>query len=393
MEKTTTPNEAKEILKTLVSNNKQLTNDGHKAVTYCLEGPAGCAKTSITEQVAEELRMTFVKINTAQLDSAGDLIGYPIVEVEIQKEGDNPIWISEHVVSSYNTDTYKPTGKNRMSYAKPDWIVGRENEPILLCLDDSRRASPIIMQSIMELVDRQECLSWKLPTGSSIILTNNPSDENYIVSSEDDAMTSRYLTLNVRPSVEDWALHEQNNIPQFCIDFLLKHPEIIEGTEVDKKGNTVKKANIRTWTKFFMSLHGIKDITKNWNLVHLLGQNNIPSEHLILLHQFVDKKLHELPLPKDILESKDIKKTIKSLTKIIGGRQDVKALMTRRLYNYAITNASTLKNKKEVVENYIELIDDENLLSEDLILIIVKKLVKEFDGILDSKRATKLILE
>jgi hypothetical protein len=142
-----------------------------------------------------------------------------------------------------------------------------------------------------------------------------------------------------------------------------------------------------------MSLHSVKDITKNWNMVHLLGQSNIPAEHLILLHQFVDKKLHELPTPKDILESKDIDKTIKSLTTIIKGRQDVKALMTKRLYNYAITNHTEVKKSKVGVKNYIKLIDAENLLSEDLILITGKKLIKKFDTILDSERLTKLILE
>ena len=55
------------------------------------------------------------------------------------------------------------TGKNRMSYCAPEWISDKKEGGILL-LDDWNRADMRFIQAVMELVDRQQYISWSLPT-------------------------------------------------------------------------------------------------------------------------------------------------------------------------------------------------------------------------------------
>lgn len=42
----------------------------------------------------------------------------------------------------------------------------------------------------MTLIDEQSYTSWALPKGSTIILTCNPSDQDFMVQSEDSAQAS-----------------------------------------------------------------------------------------------------------------------------------------------------------------------------------------------------------
>lgn len=48
-------------------------------------------------------------------------------------------------------------------------------------------ALPIFIQSVMELIDKQEFMSWKLPKNTTLILSSNPDDSEYNISSLDPA--------------------------------------------------------------------------------------------------------------------------------------------------------------------------------------------------------------
>ena len=80
-----------------------------------------------------------------------------------------------------------------MSYSPPEWISGKEDGGILL-LDDWNRADIRFIQAVMELVDRQEYISWKLPKNWHIILTANPDNGDYLVSSIDNAQKTRFIS-------------------------------------------------------------------------------------------------------------------------------------------------------------------------------------------------------
>lgn len=62
-----------------------------------------------------------------------------------------------------------------------------------------------ISQAVMEIICRQEYISWKLPKNTTIVLTENPDNGNYNVNSMDEAMSSRYMKFDVKFDVRSWA--------------------------------------------------------------------------------------------------------------------------------------------------------------------------------------------
>ncbi len=56
----------------------------------------------------------------------------------------------------------------------------------------------------MELVDRQEYISWKLPKDWHIILTANPDDGEYMVNAIDTAQRTRFVSIVMKWNHECW---------------------------------------------------------------------------------------------------------------------------------------------------------------------------------------------
>lgn len=368
------PSEVKSILNDIVNNNIRLAQNGRQPVAINIVGEAGISKTSIVKELAEESGLNFIRLNCAEIE-ASDLVGYPLVEYNVCK-GSECLWISDKLIQDYILQGYHATGQSRMGYAKPTWLVGKEDKPCLLLLDDHSRALPMVLQAAMRITDEQEYISWALPKGSTVVLTTNPSGGDYMVTEEDEAMKTRYLTVNMKASVQDWAIWaEKVNLDPRFINFMLKHPEIIEGSSKDKDGNEVKKSNLRQWTKFFDTIGYYPNLTDAWDRVFLIGQNSLPVEHLMMLHAFVEAKLDQLPMIEDLL-SKDIDWTMDKLKATIGEgsnkRIDISSILSRRLMNFALVNSDKFNTK--MVDNYTKMLES-NFLSQDLVLLSLKKIV------------------
>jgi hypothetical protein len=61
------------------------------------------------------------------------------------------------------------------------------------------------MQAVMELIEGQEFLSWKLPKNWTVLLSSNPDNGDYLVASEDIAMETRYIKIQVKFDAKIWA--------------------------------------------------------------------------------------------------------------------------------------------------------------------------------------------
>lgn len=162
--------ELKDVLTHLIKNNQEIQKEGKNPIAINVEGESGIGKTSAIMQLAEELEMDFEKINLSEMEEVGELAGFPIKEYEIKRD-ENTKWIPESMLPLYVKAKWIPTTNSRMSYAQPEWIVGKE-KPMILFLDDFSRANHMFMQAIMEVCDRQEFVSWKLPAGSTVVLKN-----------------------------------------------------------------------------------------------------------------------------------------------------------------------------------------------------------------------------
>ena len=160
------------------------------------------------------------------------------------------------------------------------------------------------------------------------------------------------------------------------INFVLKNPEVVVGTkDHDEKGNKLKGANIRLWTKFFDTISGIANFEGQLGKVMLIGGSSIPEEHMVLFSSFVQNKLDRLMSPEEMLNGKE-KDVLKELKSIIGDgnkrRNDLASILSKRLMNYAAANEASLT--KEQVERFGVILESE-VFTKDIVHLVARKIV------------------
>ena len=198
--------EAKDLLLYIIKNNRTLQDCGQYPISVSLESPAGIGKTSVCDQIASKLNCNYVKINLSQISDPSDLVGWPLKEHYVCNDEKGCEWISAELIPTYTQMGYKLTSETRMSYAIPAWVKSLDPEKSsIIVLDDWTRVTPAIAQAAMEIVCRQEYISWKLPKYSTIIMTENPNDGSYNVSDLDDAMQSRYMKFRIKFDINTWS--------------------------------------------------------------------------------------------------------------------------------------------------------------------------------------------
>ena len=163
--------ELKGFVNHIITNNRYLQEEGKNSVSVEVVGESGIGKTSTIVELAQDNNLKFVKLNLAQIEELGDLVGFPVRQFQMYKEKKVNVpnkdvsmvtatqraagaslanlntsitkkvgmWVDELAVQEYLKNGYKMTGKNRMSYCAPEWIADAKSGGILL-LDDWNRA-------------------------------------------------------------------------------------------------------------------------------------------------------------------------------------------------------------------------------------------------------------
>ena len=184
------------------------------------EGDAGLGKTSAIMQLGKELNMDVVKLNLSQIEELGDLVGFPVKEFLVRNAEGKERWITEAQIQAAISAKFTVIDK-RMAHAAPEWIQGK-GEGGFLVLDDYTRADHRFMQATMEILDRQEYVSWKLPKNWHVILTSNPDNGDYNVTSLDVAQKTRFISVEMKYDSDVWAKWaEKAGIDGRCINFML----------------------------------------------------------------------------------------------------------------------------------------------------------------------------
>jgi hypothetical protein len=337
--------ELKDFLKHIIDNNRYLQSSNKPMVSTEVVGDSGIGKTSAIVQLAEELDLNFVKLNLAQIEEIGDLVGFPIRQFEMKDKNKNE-WVDENSVEDYRKKGFESTGLNRMSYCPPEWISGKTNGGILL-LDDWNRADMRFIQAVMELIDRQQYISWKLPKDWHIILTSNPDNGDYLVNSIDNAQKTRFISVNLKFDLKCWGKWaEENKLDGRCINFMLMHPELV-----------TKQVNSRSVSMFFNSISSIKSFEDTLPLIQMIGEGSVGTEFSTLFTMFINNKLDKMISPENIL-SQDEQYVTNTLKSLVGKDKDYRADI-----------ASTLGTR---LSNYLEFYSKENAIEKPLIERISK---------------------
>ena len=380
-------NEAKEFLTHIVKNNRFLQENKKLPVATEIIGDSGIGKTSMVLQVAEELDLNLVKLNLSQIEELGDLVGFPIRQFEVCKDKDNCSWIDEHAVEEYTKLGYKFTGQNRMSYCPPEWIAGKTKGGILL-LDDWNRADIRFIQAVMELIDRQTYISWSLPKDWHIMLTANPDDGEYLVNSIDNAQKTRFISVNLKFDIKCWSVWaEDNQVDGRCINFLLKHPELV-----------TTNINSRSITTFFNSISSIDSFETNLPLIQMIGEGSVGPEFTTLFTMFINNKLDKMISPEDTLHHEKEDYVLNTLKGIIGKekkyRADLASILSTRLVNYSLYYSKENKIEKPFIDRLAFLMN-EDLFAVDLKYNIVKSIyngnISSFKSLMLNKTLLKFL--
>ena len=381
------PNELKDFLNHIINNNRHLQENGKGPVAVEVIGESGIGKTSSIVQLADELNLNFVKLNLAQIEEIGDLVGFPIRQFEVT-DGVTIKYVDESALEDVRTEGYKTTGKNRMSYCPPEWIANKANGGILL-LDDWNRADSRFIQAVMELIDRQQYISWTLPKDWHIILTANPDNGDYLVNSIDNAQKTRFISVNLKFDMECWGKWAENSdIDGRCINFMLMNPELIN-----------KEVNSRSAVMFFNSISSIKSFEDSLPLIQMIGEGSVGSEFSSMFTMFINNKLDKIISPQNIMDQ-DEKYVLGTLKSIIGDddkyRADIAATISTRLVNYLERYATDNKVEKVTIERIKALVKSD-IFTKDIMFNMVKGIynanTKKYQMMLMDKELSQLILK
>jgi hypothetical protein len=404
--------ELKGFINHIITNNRFLQKEGKNSVSVEVVGESGIGKTSTIVEMAEENNLNFVKVNLAQIEELGDLVGFPVRQFQMYKETivsqktndisytaaqrsaassdlaqlKAPItrkvglWVDELAVQEYLKNGYKMSGKNRMSYCPPEWISDKKEGGILL-LDDWNRADTRFIQAVMELIDRQTYISWTLPKDWHIILTANPDNGDYMVNSVDSAQKTRYVTANLKFDINVWAQWaEEAGIDTRCINFLLLHPELV-----------TQETNARSITTFFNAISSFENFEDNLSLIQMIGEGSVGDEFASMFTTFINNKLDKLVTPKDLLTHDSESYILGELRSCIGQddnyRADIASTLSTRLANYSImySKENTITQK---ISDRIKALVTKDYFTNDLKYLIIRTL---FNG--NKKKFNKLMMD
>ena len=358
--------ELKDFVKYMVTNNQHIQANGKVPVAVNIEGDAGLGKTSSVKQLAAELNMDIIRLNLAEFEELGDLVGFPVKEFEIANAEGKTTWINEHQIDAAMKKGYKVINK-RMAHAAPEWIQGR-GEGGFLILDDYTRADHRFMQATMTLIDEQAYASWKLPKNWHILLTTNPDNGDYNVTSLDIAQKTRFISTEVKFDVNIWAKWaEKASIDSRCINFLLMNPELVS-----------QRINPRMITTFFNSISSIQDFAKNLPIIQMIGEGSVGNDFASMFTMFINNKLDKIIGPKDIFE-KDEQYVLNTLKAAVGDgedfRADLSSVIATRVVNYGLTHAEKNSIGQPMIQRITKLVTDCDSFTDDLKYYIVKELV------------------
>jgi len=390
--------ELKGFVNHIITNNRFLQSNGKSPVSIEVVGESGIGKTSTIVELAEENKLKFVKLNLAQIEELGDLVGFPVRQFQMYKEtkiqqkandisytaaqrsaassdlANMPqlvtkkvgLWVDELAVQEYLKTGYKMTGKNRMSYCAPEWIADAKEGGILL-LDDWNRADTRFIQAVMELIDRQTYISWTLPKDWHIMLTANPDNGDYMVNSVDSAQKTRYVTANLKFDINVWAQWAEGaNIDTRCINFLLLHPELV-----------TQETNARSITTFFNAISSFDSFEDNLSLIQMIGEGSVGDEFASMFTTFINNKLDKLVTPKDLLTHENESYILGELRGCIGEddtyRADIAATLATRLANFSVVYSKENTISQKITDRLISLCTKEYF-TNDLKYLIVRSL-------------------
>jgi len=329
------------FLDTVFKMNAAIEGGGTGRFSSCIWGHAGIGKTDMIKSF-ENHPVTWggkeyegyrvIDVPIAQFEEMGDLHGIPMDCVRMTNNGDEQ-WVpqKDEVVRAYRENDWKidTASKPRTFMAPPPWVPDKPGPSILL-LDDWNRASIRIIKGIMQLLQNYGMVSWSLPLGCNIVLTGNPDEQDYLVTTIDQAILTRIKHVTLKEDASEWAVWAvANKIDNRLINWVLAYPEMMIGKE---------RTNPRTLSEFGRFLNLVGSVESEREEVVLHAHSLLDEETVASMLVFFTREMEDIVEPEDVLEGKEkaFKHIENLMTKRKEARVDVVGITMERLYAHMV---------------------------------------------------------
>jgi len=269
----------------------------------CLWGNHGIGKTELIGEIARKKGWGFSYCAPAQFEELGDAHGLP------------------YLAGGLGAGDRKDT-----KFAAPDWVP-REEGPGIVLLDDINRSDGRILNGFMQLMQRYEMFSWRLPPLWQIAATANPERGGYNVVALDNAFRTRCHHLTLRFDARAWSIWAtESGIDSRCRDFVLLFPELALGSSTSP----------RTLAQFFRLIGALPDFRAASDKIARIGRSCLDEETVDAFVAYIVDDMPRLVSAEDILCSADFPAVAKRIQELAFEdgiiRTDRMAMMATRVF-------------------------------------------------------------
>ncbi len=336
------PEEVSAFVKHYIDLNSRNADQGLPRYPVCIWGQRGIGKTEVVKQLADEGVVDHViDLPVAMIEEMGDFHGLPVIsEVD---------------------------GRVVTTTAPPSWVPPEDDDRrIVLLIDDFNRADIRIIRGIMQLLQNFAMITWRLPKRCTIILTANPEEDDYIVTSIDRAMLTRMHHITMKTEFRTWlrwaAAHRvDGSVTSFIARY---HEQLAPGG-----GRTCPRA----WAMFG---HGIRDIAPlkgNIATVRMHGYSVLDPEAVDTYIKFVEGDLDMIVDPEKICADYPAVRT-DVLKPIKAGRLDIFNVIMERLIAHVSAMESISIGSKS--HSNIMMLLEEDPVAKELKHLVVREFAK-----------------
>lgn len=365
--------DVRDYLFDFINNNIELRKRNKDKFSACIWGHAGLGKTSLVKQL-ENFPISYkgvdykgfkvVDVPLAQFEEMGDLHGMPSEAHLMHKENHADKWVPIDVIEKYSENGWElDTETLPQTISIPPYWVPQEDIPTILLIDDWNRAAGRIIKGIMQLLQNYRMTSWSLPDGCHIILTGNPANAEYGVTTVDDAILTRinHITLKTDPKAwVEWATCEE--LDPRGINWVLAYPEMMVGN----------RTNPRTLEQLFRFSKSCESMTdsKTQKRFSRFAHGLLDDDTVSNITVFFTRNIGEIPEPSEIIfndsaKSAQIVEDLRKMFENKGGtvttdnngkkstekRVDIINIVCERLIAFIKYKENEIGNDKNAIEN------------------------------------------
>ncbi|MCB0516302.1 MAG: AAA family ATPase [Chitinophagales bacterium] len=327
--------EIEKFVAQLFRANEIAVQQGKIPTTLCIWGRAGVGKSELVAQIAQQLGYAFCEVSPAQFEEMGDLLGMP------QTDGKN---------------TY---------FAPPSWIPQQKGPGILL-LDDLNRADERILRGLMPLLLKGEMLSWQLPQHWYIIATANPENDQYNVSTFDEALHSRMMHIYFKTNLQDWLRWANTqNIDKRATNFFIHFPETF-----DNVANSP-----RSFTQLFQALAPIQNWREHISLLQMFATACIDEQTAATFVAFAQDEMMHATVMSHWLDTDNFSEEVEKLLyqqcmKENVLRSDILAAYCNKWLNVVAASTALNPKQQQNLSSFLNI----SFIPGDLLMLLFRKL-------------------